>query len=57
MTWCRTPEDAYRAGWADGRSAPPLTPAQRSRIAALLAPYVAPVLREQALLSDSRESA
>ncbi|MEV1245183.1 hypothetical protein [Nonomuraea sp. NPDC049750] len=37
---CRTPEDAFVAGWEDGASDPPLTDEQRTRLAALLAPYV-----------------
>lgn len=58
MTWCRTPQEAFLAGMAEGRKAPPLTPAQRSRLAALLGPYVAPILREQAAAADAgQESA
>lgn len=39
---CRTPDDAFAAGWHDGADDPPMTPEQRTRIAALLAPYVRP---------------
>lgn len=39
---CRTPEDAFAAGWHDGADDPPLTPEQRTRIAALLALHVRP---------------
>ncbi len=37
---CRTPEEIWQAGWEDGANDPPLTPAQRTRIAALLGPYI-----------------
>ncbi|MDX3109564.1 hypothetical protein [Nonomuraea angiospora] len=39
---CRTPADAFAAGWADGADDPPLTDEQRTRLAALLAPYIRP---------------
>lgn len=39
---CRTPEEAFEQGWRDGEGDPPLTPEQRMRLAALLAPYVRP---------------
>lgn len=37
---CRTPADAFTAGWEDGADDPPLTSEQRTRLAALLAPFV-----------------
>ncbi|NAS22440.1 hypothetical protein GT755_12185 [Herbidospora sp. NEAU-GS84] len=37
---CRTPDEIFQAGWDDGMTDPPLTPEQRTRIAALLAPHV-----------------
>ncbi|MGJ6968790.1 hypothetical protein ACSDR0_43500 [Streptosporangium sp. G11] len=37
---CRTAEECFRAGWDDGANDPPLTPAQRTRLAALLGPYI-----------------
>lgn len=39
---CHTPDDAYAAGWADGRDDPPLTDEQVSRLVALHAPYLRP---------------
>jgi hypothetical protein len=39
---CRTPAEAFAAGWEDGADDPPLTEEQRTRLAALLAPYVRP---------------
>ncbi|WP_158578434.1 hypothetical protein [Spongiactinospora rosea] len=39
---CRTPAEAYAAGWEDGAHDPPLTDEQRTRVAALLAPYIRP---------------
>lgn len=40
---CRTPEEIFQAGWDDGANDPPLTPAQVTRIAALLGPYIRPM--------------
>jgi hypothetical protein len=37
---CRTPQESFEAGWNDGADGPPLTPEQRTRIAALLRPYI-----------------
>ncbi|WP_166344948.1 hypothetical protein [Phytoactinopolyspora limicola] len=35
MTLCRTPEDAFRAGWDDGASDTPLTDQEINRLVAL----------------------
>lgn len=40
--FCRTPEDSFAAGWADGAHDPPLTVAQRTKLVALLAPHIRP---------------
>ncbi len=37
---CRTPEECFAAGLADGAGDPPLTPEQRTRLAALLGPTI-----------------
>lgn len=37
---CRTPEECFQAGIEDGAGDPPLTPEQRTRIAALLGPTI-----------------
>lgn len=37
---CRTPQECFQAGWEDGKNDPPLTPSQRTRIAALLGPSI-----------------
>ena len=37
MTTCRTPEDAYQAGWQTAATAPPLTREQATRIALTIA--------------------
>lgn len=37
---CRTPEECFEAGLADAAGDPPLTPAQRTRLAALLGPTI-----------------
>jgi hypothetical protein len=39
---CRTVDDAFAAGWDDGATDKPMTPAQRLRLVALLAPHVQP---------------
>lgn len=39
---CRTPADAFAAGWEAGADDPPLTDEQRVRLAALLGPYIRP---------------
>ena len=36
---CRTPEEALAAGMRDGQNDPPLTKAQVTAVALLLAPY------------------
>lgn len=36
---CRTDDEAFAAGRADGKNDPPMTPEQRTKIVALLAPY------------------
>lgn len=42
---CRTPEDAFAAGWDDGANDPPLTDRQRTHLAALLAPHIRPAAK------------
>lgn len=37
---CRTPQEAFQAGWDDGADDPPLTPDQVTRLAALLGPSI-----------------
>jgi hypothetical protein len=37
---CRTPEEAFAAGWEDGANDPPLTDAQIAKLAVLLRPYL-----------------
>lgn len=37
---CRTPDEAFQAGWDDAANDPPLTPAQRTLIAGLLGPSI-----------------
>lgn len=37
---CRTPEEAFQAGWDDGANDPPLTRAQIDRLAPLWRPYL-----------------
>lgn len=39
---CRTADDAFAAGWDDGATDSPMTPAQRLKLVALLAPHVQP---------------
>lgn len=39
---CRTPQDAFAAGWEDGADDRPLSPQEISRIAALWRPYYRP---------------
>lgn len=36
---CRTPDEAFQAGWEDGAHDPPMTPEQQRRLVALLRPY------------------
>jgi len=36
---CRTPAEAFAAGWDDGATDRPLSPAEIARIAALWRPY------------------
>lgn len=45
---CRTPDEAFMAGMADAANDPPLTPAQRDRIAALLGPSIREFIAAQA---------
>lgn len=40
MTACATPDDAYRAGYADGGADEPLSADEARRLAAILAPHV-----------------
>lgn len=40
---CRTPEEAFRAGWQDAEQDPPLTEQQVYRLAALLTPHIRPL--------------
>jgi hypothetical protein len=44
---CRTPEEIFQAGWDDGVDDPPLTAAQVTHLAALLAPYIQPDMSTQ----------
>jgi hypothetical protein len=37
---CRTAQECFQAGWDDGANDPPLTPAQVTRLAALLGPSI-----------------
>lgn len=37
---CRTAEECFAAGWEATADWPPLTPAQVTRIAALIGPYI-----------------
>lgn len=37
---CRTPDEIFQAGWDDGAQDAPLSPSERTRIAALLAPHI-----------------
>lgn len=37
---CRTPDEVFSAGWEAAVNLPPLSPAQRTRIAALIGPYL-----------------
>jgi hypothetical protein len=43
---CRTPDEAWQAGWEDGADDPPMTQAQIDRLVHLLRPYL--INREQA---------
>lgn len=45
---CRTPGEAFTAGWEDGAHDAPLTPAERTRLVALLAPHMRPAHRQAA---------
>lgn len=36
---CRTPDEAFAAGWEDGANDAPLTPEQRRHILGLIRPY------------------
>jgi hypothetical protein len=44
---CRTPEEAFQAGWEAGADYPPLTPAQVAKVAALLGPSIRAHLAEK----------
>lgn len=37
---CRTPEEAWQAGWDDGADDPPMTDTQIAKLAVLLRPYL-----------------
>jgi hypothetical protein len=37
---CRTPAEAFQAGWDDAADDPPLSPAQIARLTALWRPYL-----------------
>lgn len=39
---CRTPQEAFAAGWDDGANDPPLTDEQITRLVALHSPYLRP---------------
>lgn len=41
-TLCRTPDDCFAAGWADGEADKPLTREEIERLAALHSPYLTP---------------
>lgn len=43
---CRTVDEAFAAGWADAKDDRPLSPAEITRAAALLRPYLADKTRE-----------
>lgn len=40
--FCRTPEDAFRAGWQAAENTPPLTQTQIDRLVLLHRPYLMP---------------
>lgn len=42
MSICRTPDEAFAAGWADGADDAPLTPAEITQMVALHARYLRP---------------
>ncbi len=50
---CRTPQEIAQAGWDDGADDPPLTDAQVTRLAALLAPYIPPRVSDHSALKSA----
>lgn len=42
MTFCATPDDAFRAGWEAAEGTPPLTQTQVDRLVLLHRPYLLP---------------
>lgn len=45
---CRTREEAFAAGWEDGATDRPLSPAEIARLAALWRPYYRPAAADTA---------
>lgn len=52
---CRTPQECFEAGLEAGASLPPLTPAQVTRIAALLGPYIRASIAADAAEAEAAE--